>query len=91
MRLLSFSTGEGASFGAVKDRGVVDLGSRLGEGRTTLRALLQAGERAMHEAEALVTKSDPDLALEDIHYLPTVPDPEKIICIGVNYGDRNAE
>ena len=22
---------------------------------------------------------------------PTVPDPQKIICIGVNYGDRNAE
>lgn len=33
----------------------------------------------------------PDHALGDITWLPPVPAPEKIICIGVNYPDRNAE
>ena len=32
-----------------------------------------------------------DANLDDINYLPTIPNPEKIICIGVNYGNRNAE
>ncbi|HEX2138881.1 MAG TPA: fumarylacetoacetate hydrolase family protein, partial [Woeseiaceae bacterium] len=27
----------------------------------------------------------------DIRFLPTIPNPEKIVCIGVNYPDRNAE
>ena len=39
----------------------------------------------------LADAREPSIALDDIHYLPTVPDPEKIICIGINYGNRNAE
>ncbi len=104
MRLLSFESAAGASFGAVKGDGVVDLGRRLGDGRCTLRGWLEnsagtAGSQAkdsraagnLIELEAIVARSDADLALEEIRYLPTVPDPQKIICIGVNYGDRNAE
>src|SRR5258708_18845461 len=30
-------------------------------------------------------------SLDAITWLPTIPAPEKIICIGVNYPDRNAE
>jgi 5-carboxymethyl-2-hydroxymuconate isomerase len=32
-----------------------------------------------------------DFALAEIEYLPTLPNPEKIICIGVNYANRNEE
>ena len=32
-----------------------------------------------------------DYALEAVTWLPPIPAPEKIICIGVNYPDRNAE
>lgn len=93
MRLLSFRTAAGASFGAVKGDGVVDLGSRLGNGRGTLRGWLERGSEAarIQELEAIVARTDADLDLAEIRYLPTVPDPQKIICIGVNYGDRNAE
>ena len=93
MRLLSFETAAGASFGAVKGDGVVDLGRRLGDGSQTLRGWLEngAGTADVAELEAIVARSDIDLPLEDLSYLPTVPDPQKIICIGVNYGDRNAE
>ena len=31
------------------------------------------------------------ISLEEVRYLPTITNPEKIICIGVNYLDRNAE
>ena len=93
MRLLSFESAAGAGFGAVKGDGVVDLGRRLGNGRRTLRGWLGNGAWAANpaELEAIVARADADLGLEEIRYLPTVPNPQKIICIGVNYGDRNAE
>ena len=93
MRLLSFESAAGAGFGAVKGDGIVDLGRRLGDGRRTLRGWLEnsAGTDNLAELEAIVARADADLALKEIRYLPTVPNPQKIICIGVNYGDRNAE
>jgi 5-carboxymethyl-2-hydroxymuconate isomerase len=89
MRLLSFAIGDYVSFGAVSGDGVVDLGRLLGEQYATLGSVLRAGE--LHRAMALGTTSKPTIALDEIRYRPTVPDPEKIICIGINYGDRNAE
>ena len=93
MRLLSFESGAGASFGALKDGGVVDLGRRLGPERNTMRRWLRrsAAPRAMEEVEEVAARTSPDWALSEVRFLPTVPDPQKIICIGVNYGDRNAE
>ena len=93
MRLLSFESAAGASFGAIKGDGVVDLGARLGNRGRTLRGWLEssAGTVDAAELDAIVARSDADLPLGEVRYLPTVPDPQKIICIGVNYGDRNAE
>ena len=54
-----------------------------------LRAVLRADQLQALGAEA--EAADADFALSDIDYLPTVPNPEKIICIGVNYANRNAE
>ena len=36
-------------------------------------------------------RRSPDHALDAIAWQPPIPAPEKIICIGVNYPDRNAE
>jgi 5-carboxymethyl-2-hydroxymuconate isomerase len=92
MRLLSFAVGDYASFGALTGDGaggIVDLGRLLGEQYPTLGSVLRAGE--LHRAMALGASSKATIALEEIRYLPTVPDPEKIICIGINYGNRNDE
>jgi len=101
MRLLSFAVGDYASFGALRGDGgategggvsegdIVDLGRLLGEQYPTLGSVLRAGE--LHRAMSLGASSKATIALEEIRYLPTVPDPEKIICIGINYGNRNEE
>jgi 2-keto-4-pentenoate hydratase/2-oxohepta-3-ene-1,7-dioic acid hydratase in catechol pathway len=91
MRLLSFAVGDYTSFGAVSGdgEGIVDLGRLLGAQHPTLGAVLRAGE--LHRAVSLGATSTPTISLEEIRYLPTVPDPEKIICIGINYGNRNEE
>jgi 2-keto-4-pentenoate hydratase/2-oxohepta-3-ene-1,7-dioic acid hydratase in catechol pathway len=88
MKFLSFSRAGVAGFGAVVDAGVVDLGRRHPE-LADLRAALRTGRLGALAREAMSTA--PDYALTDIRYLPTIPNPEKIICIGVNYAERNAE
>lgn len=87
MKLLSFAIGGRVSFGAVKGDGVVDLAPRLG-GRT-LKQVLRAGD--LPRALELAAAGEPKLALADVRHLPTITDPEKIPCIGVNYRDRNEE
>lgn len=88
-RLATFAADGATSYGAVTDRGVVDLGARYGRDYPTLREVI-AGGALMRLAEAAQTLS-PDHALDAIAFQPPIPAPEKIICIGVNYPDRNAE
>jgi 5-carboxymethyl-2-hydroxymuconate isomerase len=105
VRLLSFSVGGKASFGAVVGDGVVDLGARLGGeiargggagaspgGRsapTTLKALIECD--GLRDAERIAARASPDLALADVEFMPTLTNPGKIICIGINYRNRNEE
>jgi 2-keto-4-pentenoate hydratase/2-oxohepta-3-ene-1,7-dioic acid hydratase in catechol pathway len=88
MRLATFLANGRASYGAVTARGVIDLGRRLGERYPALIDLIRAD--ALGEARAAVTGAD-DYALNDIVLLPPVQGAEKIICVGINYADRNAE
>ncbi len=87
MRLVSFRSGDRTSFGAVKDDGIVDVGRQ--RSLPTLGAALRAG--ALQQAMRVADERSPSIALDEIAYVPTVPDPEKIICIGINYGNRNEE
>ncbi len=88
MRFLSFARDGNSSFGAVTDGGVVDLGAAHPE-LPDLRSAMRADRLA--ELAAGATNAEADFAPEDIEFLPTIPNPEKIICIGVNYANRNAE
>jgi 2-keto-4-pentenoate hydratase/2-oxohepta-3-ene-1,7-dioic acid hydratase in catechol pathway len=88
MRLLSFRHAGKESYGAVVEGAVVDLAARLGKQAPTLAALLDG---QIDSALELVAKTTADLALTDIEYLPPIPRPGKIICIGVNYGKRHEE
>ena len=87
-RVLSFQTAAGQTwFGLATDSGVIDASSRL-SGLTTLRDALTHDR--LDEVRALASET-PDYALDDISFLPVVPDPGKILCIGVNYQGRAAE
>lgn len=88
MRFLSFSRNGQAGFGALVDGGVVDLSARYPE-LPDLRAAISAGRLAELAASAATTFAD--FGMDEVLYLPTIPNPQKIICIGVNYADRNAE
>lgn len=76
MRLMSFEAGGKASWGIVDGDAVIDLGSRA----PSLRAALPNLPGATADTAGL-----PRLALSAVTYLPPIPDPDKIICIGLNY------
>jgi len=88
MKLVSYKADGRQSYGVVTGEGVVDLPRRL-KPYGDLRSLL--ADDALGRVAAAVAGAAPDVALDRIAYLPPVPYPEKIICVGVNYADRNTE
>jgi 2-keto-4-pentenoate hydratase/2-oxohepta-3-ene-1,7-dioic acid hydratase in catechol pathway len=88
-RIATFTAGGSAKYGAVTDRGIVDLSARWGKEFATLREVIAAG--ALRKLAEDAGRYQVDFALDAVTWLPPIPAPEKIICIGVNYPDRNAE
>jgi 2-keto-4-pentenoate hydratase/2-oxohepta-3-ene-1,7-dioic acid hydratase in catechol pathway len=87
VKLASFSAGGRISYGAVTGDGIVDLALQLSH--PSLLDLLRAG--ALGEAKQVASGAKADVALADATLLPPIHAPEKILCIGVNYGNRHAE
>jgi len=87
MKLLSFTANGKASYGALSDRGVIALAGRIGQ--STLRDALVAG--ALSEMHKIAANAKPDHNLEEIKFLPVVPNPAKILCAGINYRAHAAE
>lgn len=89
MKLASYSIGGRPAFGAIVADGVVTLSGRLSSGAASLRDALAAD--ALDEMRALAAQRPPDHALAGLHFLPLVPNPDKILCVGVNYRAHAAE
>lgn len=81
MKIASFRKGEKETFGIVAGSRITDLG---GQGASLLD-VLRAGRLDALKAEGT------EYALGEVTLLPPVTAPEKIICVGVNYANRNEE
>ncbi|EMD9177069.1 fumarylacetoacetate hydrolase family protein, partial [Cronobacter turicensis] len=88
MKLASYLHQGRRSYGIVTDKGVVDLGSRLGAHYADLKTLLaqDALDKARGYADAPA-----DMALSDVMFLPVIEQPEKILCVGMNYAEKRKE
>jgi 5-carboxymethyl-2-hydroxymuconate isomerase len=93
MRLASYKVRGRDSFGAVVGEGnglgVVDFKMRLAPRFTSVLDLLRDGgldaaRQALHGVRA-------DFRASDVEWLAPVVAPEKILCIGINYSNRNAD
>lgn len=88
MKLSTFRTAAGVTYGAVTDRGIIDLGRRLGKKYPDLKALISAN--AFAEAKALLSEK-PNFQPGEITWLPVIPNPGKILCVGLNYQEHVVE
>jgi 2-keto-4-pentenoate hydratase/2-oxohepta-3-ene-1,7-dioic acid hydratase in catechol pathway len=91
MKLATFSDGKGVRIGVAKGDGIVDLSAAAPGLPTTLKGLLAAGDGALAEAQAAAQKADDVIPLSAITLKAPIPDPGKVLAIGLNYGDHIAE
>ena len=89
MRVLSFEIDGVTCTGILVADGVVNLTRHFGSDYRSLREIIARDELRLLSQK--IAGLNPDHSLDAIRYLPTIIDPEKIICIGVNYVNRNAE
>lgn len=82
MRLITFNQGR---VGATDGTGVWDLTARLGT--LSVKSLIQGDLAAAGRA----CRGPADRRLDEVTLGLPLPDPAKIVCVGVNYMDRNAE
>ncbi len=88
MKLASFSSSAGASWGVVDGHEVVDVGSVLAGRLPDLLSAIRAD--ALAEVAETVA-SAPRLNVSDITWLPVIPNPGKILCVGLNYETHRKE
>ena len=89
MKLASYLSGGMAGYGVVTKQGVVDLTRRIGSKYPDLRALL-AGD-GLAEARQAVAGAAADYQIANLQLLPVIPNPDKIVCVGLNYEDHLIE
>ena len=86
MKLCSFRADGRATYGLVTDTGIIDLGKRLEA--PTLRDFLAT----QNMAAATALASEPaDYDFDSVEHDPVIPNPDKIICVGLNYHDHVKE
>lgn len=88
-RIASFRVHDHIGYGLVTDEGVIDLSKDFLPDFPDLRAVIEAG--ALSRIVAAGEGRSPDYALDEIEYLIPIANPEKLICVGVNFPDRNEE
>jgi 2-keto-4-pentenoate hydratase/2-oxohepta-3-ene-1,7-dioic acid hydratase in catechol pathway len=89
MKVVSFVRNGKSSYGVVVNDGIVDVGARLGAKYADLVAVLKAG--ALAEVEAAAKGAAADLPYDGTTLLPVIPNPGKIVCVGVNYDEHRRE
>jgi 2-keto-4-pentenoate hydratase/2-oxohepta-3-ene-1,7-dioic acid hydratase in catechol pathway len=84
MRLVTYKSERGPRAGLVRDDAVFDVWDALGGEGESVRDLLDAGR--LDDAGAI--DGEP---ISGAELLPPIPDPDKIVCIGLNYRAHAAE
>lgn len=87
MKFISFRARGAARYGVVDGNRVVDLTTRLKY--PDLKALIVAD--AFAEAGRAAKGATADFTLDEIAFDPVIPNPGKIICVGLNYQEHRNE
>jgi 2-keto-4-pentenoate hydratase/2-oxohepta-3-ene-1,7-dioic acid hydratase in catechol pathway len=90
MQLVSYYSPTGPRVAAVRDGGYVDLNAADPKLPSSMKQLLGMGPAALQQAAAALERGEV-LAANSVRLAPPVPDPEKIVCVGLNYADHARE
>ena len=88
MRLITFYVGDKTSFGMVDGDKVFDFSVRFPNSSNLIDFL---DPRSQQNAEEAIKGADADYSLTDITFRRPIQFPGQIVCVGINYGNRDAE
>ena len=83
MKFASYMMNGHACYGMVSDSGLTTVDGDLAARYPSLRAAI-AAQALDRIAEALAART-PDARIDEVEFSPVIPDPDKILCIGLNY------
>ncbi|WP_392559205.1 fumarylacetoacetate hydrolase family protein [Orbus mooreae] len=89
MKLISYLLNNVPAFGILTDDGIIDLSRRVGKQFVDLKAVL-VSEHGLQTIKTYMN-CPPDLTENEITFLPVIPNPNKILCVGMNYAEKRAE
>jgi 2-keto-4-pentenoate hydratase/2-oxohepta-3-ene-1,7-dioic acid hydratase in catechol pathway len=93
MKLVSYRhNDEQAHLGAVVEDKIVNL-NQLSTGKLpdSMLEFLQSGEAGIQTAKQVLGKAQGDIALDSVKLLSPIPNPSKVVAIGLNYRDHIRE
>lgn len=91
MRLVTFTRRGQQRLGARSGNSIIDLNAADPSLPSTMREFLEAGDKALCTARAAIDAGTHAIPARDVALQAPIDNPEKIICIGLNYADHAAE
>jgi 2-keto-4-pentenoate hydratase/2-oxohepta-3-ene-1,7-dioic acid hydratase in catechol pathway len=88
LKIASFVANARRSFGIVQEDMVVDIGQLVSKGDAYLRDAITS--QSLNNL-AKRSKEAPTLKAQEVAWLPVIPNPDKILCIGLNYESHRLE
>ncbi len=89
MKLITYVRMGKVGFGVLKNEGIIELSGRIGNDVMSIKSLLK--QNLLDKTQEIYNTMSPDIPLSEITYLPVIPDPEKIFCVGLNYQEHKEE
>jgi 2-keto-4-pentenoate hydratase/2-oxohepta-3-ene-1,7-dioic acid hydratase in catechol pathway len=89
MAFITFEAENRISYGVVTDNGVFDLGRRVGTVLPDLKAFLTA--QGLGILGSIPKATVTDYATGEFTYSPVIPNPAKVLCVGLNYDEHRRE
>ena len=83
MKIASYTLNNKESFGLVTQAGIIDLPKRLQNGISDLKTLLAQG-LDVAKLKAIEAACDDYIAIDSVEFLPVIPNPGAIFCMGMN-------
>lgn len=91
MRFITFIQGGRQRLGVVSGNEVIDLNQAQPQISADLRTALRLGQDLAGAAQAAIASNAPRLPLGGVQLAPVLPEPGKIVCLGLNYYDHAKE
>ncbi len=90
MRLVTYASDRGPRLAGVRENGYVDLNGADPELPADTKAFLARGPALVSQAWEALQRGEA-IQPDQVRLLAPVPDPQKIICVGLNYADHAKE